>query len=190
LPPRRCWPPRAPAPDAGPQSPILVAIRADPRRSKPRELLIYVPKRASSTQGPPARSKADGGTPAATGHLTHEQSTQAPIAAPCHHPGRSASFEAQRATRSRAQASRAAYIRARGLPARSRADGSPPAAAGRHAHQHQTQALNRRSLSPSGPIRVVQSRESCPSACPSEPRSLRSGPEGASKVLSLKLCEL
>ena len=29
---RRCWPPRARAPNAGPRQPLLVAIRSDPRR--------------------------------------------------------------------------------------------------------------------------------------------------------------
>jgi len=44
---RCCWPPRARAPDAGPRQPLLVAIGADSRRSKPRDLPVRVLKRAA-----------------------------------------------------------------------------------------------------------------------------------------------
>jgi len=159
-----------------------------------------------------------------------------PPAAPGSHPCRPASFKAYRASHPCARVSRAAFSRARGLQARSAANGGYPATV-RTSTRHRSpsgqicvvwsperrpsapaclskprslysgsgtasEVQGRRwyppllaatctsiprgppiaSLSPSGPIRVVHSPERCPSACPSELRSLKFGPGAASEV--------
>ena len=95
---------------------------------------------------------------------------------------RSPKEKALKNARSCDRASCAPFGRARGPPARSRADGGPPVAAGRHTHEHPRWASSGRSWSPSGPIRLVQSPQSCPSMYQSEPRSFWSGPGGVSEV--------
>ena len=111
-------------------------IRVDPRRSKHTKLLIRVPERAAQPLGP-GPTVAPQPLLAATRSSTRRGP---PIAAPCRHPGRSASFKAQKAARPRAKASRAAYSSAQGPPARYRADGGTPATTSRLTHEHWTWA--------------------------------------------------
>jgi len=79
--PRRCWPANVRAPDLSLRRPLLVAIRADLRRSKPAELRVHVPKRAAQLLvGPRGRQRGPGPTevPAAAGRHAHEHPTRAP----------------------------------------------------------------------------------------------------------------
>ena len=150
------------------------------QKKKPKKMPVHVTERAAHPLvGPGGRQRGPGPTVVPPSPLAATlTSTRGgpPAAAPGRHPGRSVSFKARRAARPCIRASRAAFGRARVASARSRADGGPAAAAGRHTHEHPRWASSGRSWSPSGPIRLVQSPQSCSIVCPGELRTLWSGP--------------
>ena len=77
----------------------------------------------------------------------------------------------------------AQFVVRRGVPAMFKADsGSAAAAAGHHIAPSTRGGPDGRRRLLSGPIRVIQSPQSCPSACPSELLSPWSNPGGASVV--------
>jgi len=84
-PPRRCWPPHARAPDLCPWRPLVVAIRADPRRSKPMELRVHVLERtAQPILGSWGRQQGPGPTavPPPLLAATHTSTRPGPTASP------------------------------------------------------------------------------------------------------------
>ena len=165
------WPKSAqisPAPHAAPHAATAhqaAPSTPPPQKTKPAELPVRVPERAAQPLvGARGRHRGPGPTevppPLLAGTRTSTRGGP-PMAAPGRHPGRSASFKARRAACACNRASLAAFGRAQGPPARSRADGGPTAAAGRHTHEHPRWAPDGRSWSPSGSIRLIQSPQSC-----------------------------